>query len=93
MRDSPSHVHTDIEHMRYIPSTDNAIDIDSIAAECMAAVRAQEPDLGELIQECADVLQDAIKGLNRMYNKRGRASDYEILEVASKVQQAKVMLV
>lgn len=89
----PSHVHTDIEHMRYIPSTDNAIDIDSIAAECMAAVRAQEPDLVELINECADILQDAMYGLHRMYNKQGRASDDEILSVASKVRQAKVLLV
>ena len=79
--------------MRYNPRTDEALTIDEIAEQCMAAVRAQEPDLGELINECADILQDAMKGLQRMYNKKGRASDSEILSVASKVRQAKVLLV
>ena len=35
----PSHVHTDRNNMRYNPRTDNAMDIDAIAKQCMDAVK------------------------------------------------------
>ena len=45
MRDSPSHVHTDITRMRYNPRTDNALSMDEIAKQCMdAVIKATTPE-------------------------------------------------
>lgn len=81
MRDSPSHVHTDITRMRYNPRTDNALSIDEIAKQCMDAVKANCPGP-------ADYLEHALEGLHLMYMKQGRSSDQHIKDVATLVAAA-----